>query len=194
MFELDKDLKTIILEHLSDDGLSISALSRILNEKGIKIHRLELSGYLKAMSDMNVLRAREVKPSKVFSPCQSKRKNIYEQIEDAIRQEEGDEDKRANLALFTMSKLFKRAVFEKELRMCGFIGSPNCRKASEKERTEASQILAKAGMRISPSDIAYVSNANLNQAYHRIIANLLIESAGIRQYISETKQKTLMEG
>jgi len=193
MFELDKNLKSIILEHLSEDGMSISALSRLLKEKGIKMHRLELSGYLKALSDLNVLRERDIKPSKVFSPCQSKKKTIYQQLGEIVSQEESEDDRRANLALFVLCKLLRRAVFDKELRMCGLSGSPNSRRANDKERAEAASILVKAGMKITTNDVALVSAANLSQAYSKVVGNLLIEMVGLRQLIAETTQKTLLE-
>ncbi|MEM4262391.1 MAG: hypothetical protein QXY98_01470 [Thermoplasmata archaeon] len=193
MFETDRTLMSIILENLTEDGMSISALSRILSAKGIRIHRLELSGYLKALSDMGVIRERDIKPAKVFSITQVQKKTLYQKIGDIISREESDEDKRANLALYVMNRLFRRAIFEKELRMTGIAGTPNARKANEKERDEAAKVLSKVGIKTQTSDHALVSNANLAQAYNKVIAVMLVELSGLRPYLSDTKQKTLIE-
>jgi len=194
MFENDKELKSLILNNLPDDGMSISALSRLLNDKGIKMHRLELSGYLKALSDLGILREREVKPSKVFSPTQSKKKSLYDFVGEIVRREEEDEDKRASVALLVMSKLFRRAVMDRELRICGLNGMPASRRATEKERADAASVLSKAGIKVGGSDIALVPTGNFSPACNRVVFDLLIEMAGLRPFVSETKQKTLEEG
>jgi hypothetical protein len=194
MFESDKELKSLILGFLPEDGMSISALSRLLNEKGIKMHRLELSGYLKALSDMGVLKERDVKPSKVFSPLQSKKKSLYDTLGELVRKEDEDEDKRASMALLVMNKLFRRAIMDRELRMCGLTGAPASRRATDKERTDAMAVASKAGLKVGSSDIALVPTGNFSPACNRIVLDLLIEMANLKPYVAETKQKTLEEG
>jgi len=191
MFELDKELKSLILDNLPEDGMSISALSRILKEKGIKMHRLELSGYLKALSDMGVLKERDVKPSKVFSPILVKKKNLYEFLGDMVRKAEEDEDKRASIALFVLNRLLRRAVFEKELRLCGLTGLPVSKRATDKERADALAVVAKGGIKVGASDNALLSAGNYAQVCNRIIADLLVEMGGLKPLVAETKQKTL---
>jgi len=194
MFELDKELKSLILDNLPEDGMSISALSRLLSEKGIRLHRLELSGYLKALSDMGILKARDVKPSKVFSPLQSKKKSLYDSLGEIVRRDEDDEDKRAGIALFVLNRLFRRPIFDRELRMCGLTGAPASKRAIDKERSEAASVASKAGIKVGPSDIALIPTGNFSQACNRIVADLLIEMAGLKPLVAETKQKTLEEG
>jgi len=194
MFGSDKELKSLILDSLPEDGMSISALSRLLNEKGFKMHRLELSGYLKALSDMGILRERDVKPSKVFSPLQSKKKNLYDFLGEMVRREDEDDDKRASMALLVMNKLFRRAVMDRELRMCGLTGSPASRRATDKERADAAAVASKAGIKVGGSDIALVPTGNFSPACNRVVADLLIEMAGLKLLVAETKQKTLEEG
>jgi hypothetical protein len=193
MFETDKALMSLIIENLTEDGMSISALARILSAKGIKIHRLELSGYLKALSDMGVIRERDIKPAKVFSISPGQKKTLYQKIGEIISREETDEDKRANLALYVMNRLFRRAIFDRELRMTGITGTPNARKANEKEHAEAARVLSRVGIKVQASDDAFVSNANLAQAYNKVLATMLVELSGIKPYLSDTKQKTLLE-
>lgn len=193
MFELDKNLMVIILENLPEDGLSISALSRLLKERGIKVHRLELSGYLKALSDMQVLRERDVKPSKVFSPTVSARKSFYESLGEVIRKETDDENLRCSLALFTLNKLLKRAVFERELRLCGLSGIPRSRKVTSVELSEARSIVSKAGLKIPPGEKALISDEDHSDRLSKILLDLLLEIGSVRAYALETRQKTLEE-
>ena len=194
MFEPEKNLRSLIMDNLPDDGISISALSRLLREKGVKMHRLELNGYIKALSDMQVLKVRDVKPSKVFSPSQQRRPGFYEVLGKIIRDEESDEDKRASLALYVLSRIFKRAIFDRELRMCGLIGAPNSKKASEKESNDAKLAISKSGMRIGTGDRALLPASNYASAYSSITTCLLIDLAGLKGLTSETTQKTLEEG
>ncbi|HXK36693.1 MAG TPA: hypothetical protein VJ553_03880, partial [Candidatus Paceibacterota bacterium] len=67
MFSPDKDMKALVLEILKKDPMSISGVCRELASKGVKLHRLELTGYLKALADMNVLKEKDILPAKVFS-------------------------------------------------------------------------------------------------------------------------------
>jgi len=192
MFELDKNLMMIIIENLPVDGMSISALSRKLREKGMKIHRLELSGYLKALADLQILREKDIKPSKVFLPSNLKRKDVYETIGEIIQKEDGSE--KASIALYCLCRLFKRPIFEKELRMCGFNETPSSRKVSKLEIMEARNAATKASLNIPTGDKALVSREDHSSIYEKIISELLLEMAGLRSFASDTKQKTLEEG
>jgi len=194
MFELEKNLRNIILENLPEDGMSISALSRQLRERGIKVHRLELSGYLKAMADMQLLRERDIKPSKVFVPMPEARKSIYEFLGDIVKREEEDENSQSSMALYVLCRLFRRPIFERELRMCGLIGIPKCRSVDDREIAQTRKIALRIGMKLSPGDRALMSEEDYSESYGKILAELLIDMCGLRAYTSETKQKTLEEG
>jgi hypothetical protein len=60
------DLKEIIFENLREET-SISALARTLDQMGIRINRLELSGFLKGLAAVGLLRIRIVRPCLLFS-------------------------------------------------------------------------------------------------------------------------------
>ena len=194
MFELDKNLRETILDNLPEEGLSISALSRLLKERGIKIHRLELSGYLKALSDMRVLRERDVKPSKVFSPTPTAKRTFYESLGNVIKKETDDEELRCALALYTLNKLLRRPVFERELRLCGLHGTPTSKRISNVELAEARNAISKAGLKVPIGDKALVSDTDYSDRLVKIILELLLEIGDIRAYALETRQKTLEEG
>ena len=77
MFIPDSSFKNIIFQELEKGDKSISSLHRVLTDEGHKVHRLVLTGYLKAMEEMGVLTSREFPPSKVYSISASAEKDIY---------------------------------------------------------------------------------------------------------------------
>jgi len=79
--------------------------------------------------------------------------------------------------------------------MCGLAGTPNCRRANEKELMEARNIVSKAGMKIPTSDRALISEDDFSSIYGKIMSELLLGMTSLKSYASsETRQKTLEEG
>jgi hypothetical protein len=85
MFNPDRALKDHIFDILKNDGMSISALSRELETRGIVLHRLILTGYLRALTDYNYLKEKMVPPAKVYVPVKGRDKDIYEVVGDFSR-------------------------------------------------------------------------------------------------------------
>ena len=56
-----------VMELLDGKQLSISGLSRELKAEGIEEHRLVLTGYLRALRDLELLEETEVPPSKIYA-------------------------------------------------------------------------------------------------------------------------------
>ena len=59
-------LKASILQILAAKDCTISGIHNALREQGIEVHRLILTGYLRAMKDLEILEEQEVKPSKLY--------------------------------------------------------------------------------------------------------------------------------
>ena len=76
MYNPDKEFDRIIIECLGKDGKSISALSKDLESRGIKMHRLIITGYLRAMTDLGYLKEREIPPSKIYQPIKPVQETI----------------------------------------------------------------------------------------------------------------------
>ena len=76
MYNPDKEFARIIIDCLGKDGKSISALSKDLEDRGIKMHRLIITGYLRALTDQGVLREREIPPSKIYQPIKAVQETI----------------------------------------------------------------------------------------------------------------------
>jgi hypothetical protein len=191
MFSPQKDMKELVLEILKKDPMSISGVCRELASKGVKLHRLELTGYLKALADMNVLKEKDIKPSKVFSLSASRDKNLYELIGEDCSAMAKTPDERATLAAYCLQKLFKRAVFDVEVRRCGVEGVVEGRKATPEERSEAKAILSRMGYKIPNSDIPTVVEKDLEREFAQVLADVVVERFNARAYLKETTQLRL---
>ena len=58
---------TVILNMLKNSQMSISSVSRELKTNGYDLHRLIITGYLRALHDTGYLEEKEIPPSKVFT-------------------------------------------------------------------------------------------------------------------------------
>lgn len=191
MFSPQKDMKELILEILKKDAMSISGLSRELAGRGVKLHRLELTGYLKALADMSVLKEKDIKPSKVFSVSTSREKNLFEQVGDSVSRYARTQDDRATLAAYTLQKLFKRAVFDMEVKRCGIEGAVEGRKATSEERSDAKALLTRMGYKVPNSDVPTVVEADLDEQFAQVLTDIVIEGFNARAYLKETTQLKL---
>ena len=191
MFSPEKDMKELVLEILKKDAASISGVSRELAERGVKLHRLELTGSLKALADMNVLKEKDIKPAKVFSLSSTREKNLYELIGQASANNALTADERATLASYSLQKLFKRAVFDMEVRRCGLDGLVDGRRASQEERAEAKVVLSRMGYKIPNSDVPIIVEKDLDQQFLSVLAEVVIERFNARSFVKETVQTKL---
>jgi hypothetical protein len=191
MFSPEKDLKELVLEVLKKDQMSISGVCRELSSKGVKLHRLELSGYLKALADMNVLKEKDIKPAKVFSASSTRERNLYELIGDSCSNYARTSDERATLATYCLQKLFKRAVFDMEVKRCGIDGAVEGRKATAEERSEAKSILSRLGYKIPNSDIPTIVERDMDELFLQVMADVVVERFNARTYMRQTTQTKL---
>ena len=191
MFSPKKDLKELVIEVLKKDQMSISGLSRELSSRGLKLHRLELSGYLKALADMNVLKAKDIKPAKVFSSSATREKNLYELIGDGCSSVARSPEERATLATYCLQKLFRRAIFDMEIRRCGIEGTAGGRKATSEERSESKSILARLGYKVPNSDIPTIVEGDLDEQFLQVMAEVVVERFNVRAYMRQTTQTKL---
>jgi hypothetical protein len=139
---MEEKLNLKLLELLEGRQLSISGLSRELKAGGIDEHRLILTGYLRALRDLNILVEIEVPPSKIYSLPEKVEEYLPEKIEDPSpekgkerKHSEGDSediysifkvqllkidlDLRIPVGVYVVSRLFERPCFRKELKLMG---------------------------------------------------------------------------
>jgi hypothetical protein len=191
MFSPEKDMKEIIVDVLRKDPASISGISRELESRGVKLHRLELTGYLKALAGMGVLREKDIKPAKVFSVSPSSQKSFHELLGEACSLVVATPEERATLAVYSLQRLFKRSVFDMELRRCGLEGTVAGRKATPEERSEAKSLLVRQGYKVPNSDVPTVVEKELEDEFSRVMAYMLVERFDLLPFVKETTQTKL---
>jgi hypothetical protein len=187
MFNPEKDFNRILMECLGRDGLSISALAKALESRSFKHHRLLLTGYLRALTDMGYLKEREIPPSKIYQVSRTLPDSIYEMVGKACRKTTDDPDE---LVLFTLFKILKRPVFESELRAAG-VTRPIGEKASEQDTAEYKKILRRAGNTVA-SQNAVSPLTDMSEKLQEVLITMMMDSTDSRHLIAETKQSRLM--
>jgi hypothetical protein len=191
MFNPEKALKDNIFDILKNDGKSISALSRELEERGIVLHRLILTGYLRALTDYNYLREREIPPAKVYVPVKGKEKDIYDYVGETSRRLCSGVDADL-LVLFTLERIFHRPIFFDELRRAGVRDPPPAKQAEPEERQEVRRFLQKGGVKILDGSLAYVhEDPALEGKFNELVLIMLCDLLGYTNLIKETKQTKL---
>jgi len=191
LFHPEEDLRRTIYEILGSEGKSISALSKELEKRGFKIHRLVLTGYLRALADIRLLREYEVPPAKLYIPAKTQEKDIYSIIGEKARTIASGEKANA-LILYTLCKLFKRPIFEDELKRAGVEDRMPGRIATTEERQEAKKVLSKAGWKIPDSVKAYlIEDETLKEASDEIIKMIVLDFFDAWHMVKETTQTKL---
>ncbi len=143
------------------------------------------------MTDLNVLRERDVPPSKIYVPVKGRGRDIYEMIGSKVRETFGEGERSDAVILFALNKLFKRPIFYDELIKAGAKG-PAGREATKEERQEAKQALTKSGYRIPDSSKAYlIEGGGPEDEYLELLARILIEAFDAGMLVKETKQTRL---
>ncbi|AKB55459.1 hypothetical protein A9239_10825 [Methanosarcina sp. A14] len=140
---MEEKLNFKLLELLEGKQLSISGLSRELKAIGIDEHRLVLTGYLRALRDLEILEETEVPPSKIYALPEKGKESSSEKGKESSS-EKGKEsrspelsdpeeiyfilrsqllkidlDFRIPVGVYVVSKLFERPCFRRELKLLG---------------------------------------------------------------------------
>jgi len=187
MFNAEKDFNRILTECLGRDGLSISALAKELESRGVKQHRLLITGYLRALTDMGYLKEREIPPSKIYQVSKPLPDSIYDAVGKACRKVTNDPDE---LILFTLFRIFKRPVFDTELKAAGVsrpIGSP----VPEQDVIEYKKLLRRAGNTVATNN-AVTPLSDMPEKFQDVLIAMALDSTESRHLIAETKQLRLM--
>ncbi|TLZ99642.1 MAG: hypothetical protein E6J99_05965, partial [Methanobacteriota archaeon] len=137
MFIPERNLKDLVVSYLRSQERSISALTKQLKQDGYSFHRLFVTGYLKALADVGMLREKDIPPSKVYTTSAHRELNLYEIVGSRCREATKDEADQVRLAIGVLQKLFRRPIFLREVRECGFSAAIEAPQAPREEREEA---------------------------------------------------------
>lgn len=187
MFNPEKDFFRILLGCLGKDGKSISALSKDLEALGFKHHRLILTGYLRALADMNVVKERSVPPSKIYQTIKTPSNNIYESVGRSCKKKYPGND---DIIVYMLCQLLKRPVFESELRLAGATNH-NSRPAQQQEIAECRKLLKRSG-NIVPTQDAFYPRSDYPNEMSEILSDILVDSTDSSHLVLVTKQMRLI--
>jgi hypothetical protein len=187
----EKDLRGLILELIRNDDKSISKITDELRKKGHDYHRLVITGYLKALADVGILKEKLIPPAKVYTALPHKSRSFYELIGGLAKARNLGFKKEALLCTQVLEALFKRPVFQTELNQCGYDEPSGVKKVSGDDRSEARSILSNAGLKVGPRENAYVGRGAPMEEVIEVLAELVLEMSGTRSLRKETKQTTL---
>ncbi|MEE9236669.1 MAG: hypothetical protein V3U52_02620 [Thermoplasmata archaeon] len=193
MFVPEKNLRELLLSYLKKSETSISGLARTLEEDGYKLHRLLLTGYLRALADLGYVREKRIPPSKVYTVAGGRERNLYELLGEFCRDVEVDERKAARLSVSVLQRLFRRPVFLREVRECGFPRGYDSLMVEQEEREEARNGLLQAGIKIPLSEPAYRVPEKRDDRREEVLVRLVLERFKASELVMETMQTRLEE-
>lgn len=146
----DRELRDLVLDILREEGdLTIAGMVRALDRRGVKHHRLTVTGYLHALVDTGYLEVRSVPPAKLFSLKASQTMSLPSAFGECARRITGGSGPNAvELAVGALERVLDRAIFMSEIAEAGFSRTGNLRQLGKKERAEEAKRLSKCGVAI----------------------------------------------
>ncbi len=194
LFVPDKNLRDLVMSYLRNSESSISGVARQLQKDGHRLHRLFLTGYLKALADMGMVKEKEIPPAKVYTIASRREKNLYEAVGERCRARVASEDEAAVLALAVLQRLFHRPIFLRELRACGFTSGPRVHEIDGPRREDARRALGKVKVLIPTNELAYAMDSDVGAVRDEVIAQVLVERFAAMDLVVPTVQGRLPEG
>lgn len=194
----------LINEVLKGRQLSISGVTRELKDRGLDEHRLVMTGYLRALKDLNILNEVEIPPSKVYSIAeteQSDKEDIYTLIAEHIKHVEPI--LMIPVAAYILSRILDRPVFKEEFTRMGlsakslidYLASANCAiDQTDKNPKEYAAGITK--IKISVGEPAYeVKNvtADIVNNSNCIVFKILRSSVDLGGLIPKTKSTSITD-
>ncbi len=181
----------LILNEINGDEKSITGIQKSLEDKGINIHRLVLTGYLNAMVELGILKEKEIKPARIFSCSNEEKKDIYSIVGSSMRKM--DEPSADYNSLIVLYHLFERPIFTREIEKCGVsVPSKNVRIINSQFRNDYIKKLAELNIRI-PQTSQLIEPVDIEKSLvNRLLDYIIYSEYDLRKYtITNTNQKTL---
>ncbi len=190
-FEKEQSLKEKILADLTQEEKSISGLQKSLESKGINHHRLYLTGYLKALVDLGLLKEKEIKPARIYSPLYKESKDIYDFTGKISRLY--DEDTSGDNVLMVLHTLFSRPIFMREIERCNVDLPRGYRKVTSQRRMEYIKKLEESGIKIPQNNMMIEPTHRDVPQIANFLKDIIITVFDLKKYTipEESTQKTL---
>lgn len=216
--QMEEKLNLKLLELLEGKQLSISGLSRELKARGIDEHRLVLTGYLRALRDLEILEETEVPPSKIYALPEKTTELLSEKGKESRSPELSDPEEvysilraqllkinldfRIPVGVYVVSRLFERPCFRRELKLIGitqkhleqYLEKPGivC-EAQDTHLKKARADITK--IEIPSDDPAYEMRENKEEVIrlaNEVLAGLIKHRLDLEGLVAKSKQTTLL--
>jgi len=177
----EKELSDQVFEILKEtDGLSIAGMARKLEERGLKTHRLIVSGYLHALADAGYLEVHIVPPTKMFMLKRSLARTVYSAIGEAARGMSATEPGAVELAVASLSRVLDRPVFLSEVAAMGFTSVSALRQLGKKERADAAKRLDDGGVRVREGEPMFEAKDRRDADVGRLLDEVMLSAFSCR--------------
>ena len=181
----------LILNEINGEEKSITGIQKSLEEKGINMHRLVLTGYLNAMVELGILKEKEIKPARIFSYAGQNRHDIYNLVGTSMRKY--DEGNAGYNSLLVLYYLLERPIFSRELEKCDVpIPTKGVRTINSQYRNEYIKKLAEINIKISASSVL-IEPVDFDKAgLTKLLNFILVSEYDLKRYmVVNSNQKTL---
>ncbi|VVB87046.1 Uncharacterised protein [uncultured archaeon] len=181
----------ILAEILNRQQMSISRIARELKNSGYDQHRLILTGYLRALTDMGYLEEVEIPPSKVYVVKNEMNRDIYAVLKKHLSGMEHPE--KQEVAVFILTSLFGRPCFRHELELLGIEAQKTKTVKESKEPRLKEHRAAVTRIKIPNDDPAYEITGEDSSVHTRgaqVMINILddlIDLDGLKARFQQTK-------
>ncbi len=183
-----KTLKEDIISELVEEEKSISGLQKSLETRGINTHRLVLTGYLKAMVDVGILREKEIKPSRIYSIQSIPGRDIYELVGLAARKM--TDESTGDYALELLYYIFNRPIFVREIERCNVDLPRQYKTVVPQRRLEYIAKLNEQGIKIPQNNIMMEPQSRDSQKLLMMLKDLVSITLDVKRYIMPDQEGT----
>jgi hypothetical protein len=173
----DRELRDLILEIFAEKGdVTIAGMVRELGNRGVRHHRLTVTGYLHAMADAGYLEVQSVPPAKLFSLRTAPKRTLCSVVGDCARRLASSEARAVELTVGTLEQVLDRAVFLSEISEAGFSRTANLRQLTKRERTEEVRRLEQCGVAPREGEPMFRAREVAPEAIDRLKSDALLEA------------------
>jgi hypothetical protein len=189
----DNELRDLILEIFQEKGdVTIAGMVRELESRGVKHHRLTVTGYLHALADTGYLEVRSVPPAKLFTLRSNPKRSLYTVVGDCSRRISSSDTRAVELTVGTLEHILDRPVFLSEITEAGFVRTGNLRQLGKKDRSEAVKRMEQCGVSIREGEPLFRARELSQEDVDRLISEALLDSMDAQgERPKEVKQTSL---
>jgi hypothetical protein len=179
--KMDHRLRELVFEIFREtEGISIAGLVRELESRGVRSHRLIVTGYLQALVDVGYLDVRAVPPSKLFTLKSSHRATLFSVVGEVSRGIHESEARASELAVASLQRLLDRPVFLSEIAQMGFSRTGNLHQLNKKERAIATKRMEDGGVPIKEGEPMFQARNRREEEVDQLLEEVVLESYRVR--------------